>query len=101
MIKGIFEEVTNYFRRTQDAVEEKVSDRVVDFRIENIPEIRFRFELYEEVAYIKFVMVLDEFRWKTVWDFSIVTDHWTAEKINMTVSAAMRAVDFMAYMYRR
>ena len=74
---------------------------IVDFRIKSIPEIRFRFEFYEAENYIKFLMIPDEYGWSTIWDFRMDIDHWTAEGINMTVSAVMKAVDFMAYMYRR
>lgn len=104
MIKELlFEEVTNYFRRTQDILKETASSSmdILDFRIRSIPEIRFRFEFYEAENYIKFLMIPDEYGWRTIWDFRMDIDHWTTEGINMAVSAAMKAVDFMAYMYRR
>lgn len=104
MIKELlFEEVTNYFRRTQDILKETASSSmdILDFRIRSMPEIRFRFEFYEAENYIKFLMIPDEYGWRTIWDFRMDIDHWTAEGINMAVSAVMKAVDFMAYMYRR
>ena len=104
MIKELlFEEVADYFRRTQDILKETASSSmdIVDFRIRSMPEIRFRFEFYESENCIKFLMVPDEYGWRTIWDFRMDIDHWTAEGINMAVSAVMKAVDFMAYMYRR
>lgn len=100
----LFEEVLNFFRVTQDVIAEKSSDKgtsITDFRIRSMPEIRFRFEFYEAENCIKFLMVPDEYGWRTIWNFRMDIDHWTAEGINMAVSAVMEAVDFMAYMYRR
>ena len=101
--KHLFEEVADYFRRTQDILKETTSSsmNIVDFRIKSMPEIRFRFEFYEAENCIKFLMIPDEYGWRTIWNFRMDIDHWTAEGINMAVSAVMKAVDFMAYMYRR
>ena len=99
-MKGLFKEATDYFRLTQEGVQDSSEvDTIKEYRLEAMPDIRFRFELYEEEGYIKFLMIPDGYGWRTIHNFDIEADHWSPEHINMAVAGAMKAIREMYRIY--
>ena len=101
-IKGLFAEVTEYFRLTQeDAKDISVVEHIKEYRLDSIPDIRFRFELYENEDYIKFLMIPDDYGWTTLFIFDIDMDHWSGEHMNRAVAGTMKAIREMYRIYAR
>lgn len=101
-IRGLFTEVTEYFRLTQEDERDLLAtDNIKEFWVTSVPGIRFRFELYEDEDYIKFLILPFGYEDITLFTFRIDMDHWSGEHMNRAIAGAMKAIREMYRIYAR
>ena len=91
-IAGLFSEVCEFFRLTQEAADVSECEAVRLYRCQDLPGFLFRFELYEAEEEIRFILQPEGQYWRTLYAFGSGLNHWSGEHMNMAIAGAMRSI---------